>query len=175
MSYIKDTGPGRSPGEFLAPFFAREQVLSTGQRQGSEKSASHQRRSGALRCGAGAEGNRDMVIEQTWSGVARAVSRCEIVLGLLVSSPCSGVWFCLLCFQPEPVPRSLPARSPQPPPKRPSQPAGLIEGSPSHTLPTFHRFTTLRHQGLTAQRHRGPHFRTAALKTLENFTWPAGC
>ena len=52
-----------------------------------------------------------------WSRAARAVSRCAVELELLVSSLHSGVWFCLLCFQPEPMPRSLPARSPQPPPK----------------------------------------------------------
>ena len=60
--------------------------------------------------------SRDMA-KKRWSRAARAVSRCAVELGLLVSSLHSGVWFCLLCFQPEPVPRSLPARSPQPPPK----------------------------------------------------------
>jgi hypothetical protein len=42
---------------------------------------------------------------------------CVQALGLLVSSLRSGVWFCLICFQPEPVPRSLPTTSPQPPPE----------------------------------------------------------
>ena len=60
--------------------------------------------------------SRDMA-KKRWSRAARAVSRCAVELGLLVSSLHGGVWFCLLCFQPEPVPRSLPARSPQPPPK----------------------------------------------------------
>ena len=50
-----------------------------------------------------------------WSCAARAVSRCAIEFGLLVSSLRSGVWFCLLCFQPEPMPGSLSARLPQPP------------------------------------------------------------
>ena len=50
-----------------------------------------------------------------WSGGVRAVSRAAVRLGPLISSLRSGVWIDLLCFQPQPMPKSSPARAPQPP------------------------------------------------------------
>jgi len=96
--------------------------------------------------------SRDMA-KKTWSRAARAVSRCAVELGLLVSSLHGGVWFCLLCFQPEPVPRSLPARSPQPPPKWPCNPPVWLRGA-HHT----------RHTPSTD----APHFTTIALRHRRN-------
>ncbi len=76
--------------------------------------------------------------------MARAARRVAIELGLLVAPLRSGVWFRLLCFQPEPVPRSLPARSPHPSPERLLRPLVSLRGAHHTTLRSFCKHTTLR-------------------------------
>ena len=61
--------------------------------------------------------------------MTRAVSRTTGELRLLVSSPRSGIWFCLLCFQPESMPRVLSARAFRFPPKCFCRPLVCLRGA----------------------------------------------
>ena len=61
-----------------------------------------------------------------WSGAVSTLQRLLLSILILCPTTAAGIQFCLLCCQPEPMPRSLTARAPLSTQRRPCRPAAWL-------------------------------------------------
>ena len=74
-----------------------------------------------------------------WSGAVSTLQRLLLSILILCPTTAAGIQFCLLCCQPEPMPRSLTARAPLSTQRRPCRPAAWL-GKTIHMVSRAYRF-----------------------------------
>ena len=87
--------------------------------------------------GKGGEGRENE--KRRWSQTASTQQRPLLSILILCPTTAAGIQFCLLCCQPEPMPRSLTARAPLSTQRRPCRPAAWL-GKTIHMVSRAYRF-----------------------------------
>ena len=77
--------------------------------------------------------------KRRWSRTASTEQRPLLSILILCPTTAAGIQFCLLCCQPEPMPRSLTARAPLSTQRRPCRPAAWL-GKTIHMVSRAYRF-----------------------------------
>ena len=78
-------------------------------------------------------------LKRRWSQTASTQQRPLLSILILCPTTAAGIQFCLLCCQPEPMPRSLTARAPLSTQRRPCRPAAWL-GKTIHMVSRAYRF-----------------------------------
>ena len=85
------------------------------------------------------ERERERRQKRKWSQTASTQQRPLLSILILCPTTAAGIQFCLLCCQPEPMPRSLTARAPLSTQRRPCRPAAWL-GKTIHMVSRAYRF-----------------------------------